>query len=141
MPTKQISYTCSNLTQGSNHKNNDEDSNFNVEFDTGDNKHDELLRTFVLNVDEEAYQQLIKGHPQDVSMTHDQFQILKFQGDGTLAPATRKELWHAFDHRDEYYVAYFIAQKGHLKGTFPKSIELHNEVFAWRTISPPRKVK
>jgi hypothetical protein len=112
MPTKQVAYTCPSVRQQKQHDPED------------------LTSTFVLNVDDDAYEKLIKGHPEDISMTHDQFQVLKCQPDGTLASATRNEMWKAFDHRDEYYVAYFIAQKGHLEGTFPKPNELHNEVFA-----------
>jgi hypothetical protein len=117
MPIKQISYTAPSITPHS------------PDHDNGDGN-DTLSRTFVLNVDEDVYETLLKGRPEECSMTHDQFQILKFQSDGTLAPATRNEMWHAFDHRDEYYVAYFIAQKGHLDGAFPKPNELHNEIFA-----------
>ena len=118
MPYKQISYRCPGLS----HHHEDKDENHDSD--------DDLSSTFILNVDEDAYRQLLKGHPEDLSIRHDQFQILKFQSDGTLAPATQADCFKAFERRDEFYLAYLIAQKGHLEGTFPKPNELHNELFA-----------
>jgi len=126
MPFKQIHYTCpprdvSNGAEEDRHKNQKEEK---------DNHIHSLQRTFVLNVDEDAYNQLRKGHPRDISMKREQFDIMKFCPDGTLTPATPSDLWHFFEDRDEYHIAYLIALKGEVDSTFPKPEELHNEIFA-----------
>ena len=98
--------------------------------DNKNNGDDLLERTFVLDIDEDAYAQLLHNKPEDCSVKRNQFEIFKFQPAGVLDKATRHDLWHAFDDRDEYHVAYMILKHGHLEGTCPKPDELHNELFA-----------
>jgi len=140
MPTIQISYTPSNSWQQPKKKEDPEE-------DTPQVAADDLSKTFVLNIDEQAYAQMLRldinathahhtknneDEDDDISIRRNQFEILTFQhADGsTLEKATHHDLWHAFGHQDEYHVAYIMVHKGHLEGTFPKFNELHNEIFA-----------